>query len=91
MKTSQRKAIVNYFKNKNSHPTAREIYEAVSSKNGMISLTTFYNTLSFMKKKGIVRELAIANFDHKIFRRWTKNRCQNVVHKNKGGSFNKPA
>lgn len=67
MKTPQRKIIINYLKNNTSHPTAREIYDAVSQKNGMISLATVYNTLSLMKKKGIVRELAITNFDHKRY------------------------
>lgn len=67
MKTPQRKTILNYLNNNSSHPTAREIYEAVSQKNGMISLATVYNTLSLMKKKGIVRELAITNFDHKRY------------------------
>lgn len=67
MKTPQRKIILNYLKNNKSHPTVREIYDAVSQKNGMISLATVYNTLSFMKKKGLVRELAITNFDHKRY------------------------
>jgi len=67
MKTPQRKTIINYLKNNTSHPTAREIYEAVSQKNGMISLATVYNTLSLMKKKGIVRELAITNLGHKRY------------------------
>jgi len=67
MKTPQRKIIVNYLKNNSSHPTAREIYDAVSQKNGIISLATVYNTLSLMKKEGMVRELAITNFDHKRY------------------------
>jgi Fur family peroxide stress response transcriptional regulator len=67
MKTPQRKTIINYLKDNTSHPTAREIYHAVSQKNGMISLATVYNTLSLMKKNGIIRELAIANFDQKRY------------------------
>lgn len=67
MKTPQRKTIVNYLKNNSSHPTAREIYDAVSQKNGMISLATVYNTLFLMKKNGTVRELAVVNLDHKRY------------------------
>jgi Fur family transcriptional regulator, peroxide stress response regulator len=68
MKTIQRNSILNYLKNSTSHPTAKDIYMAVSKKEkDIISLATVYNTLTLMKKKGLVRELAIPNFDQKRY------------------------
>jgi Fur family transcriptional regulator, peroxide stress response regulator len=68
MKTNQRNSILNYLKKSTSHPTASDIYKALSKKdNDIISLATVYNTLSLMKKKGLVRELAIVNVDHKRY------------------------
>jgi Fur family transcriptional regulator, peroxide stress response regulator len=66
VKTPQRKLIFNYLKDNTSHPTARNIYD-VLSKNKSISMATVYNTLAMMKKKGLVRELAISSFDQKIY------------------------
>jgi Fur family peroxide stress response transcriptional regulator len=68
MKTIQRKLILNYLKNTTSHPTARDIFLALSEKeNSVISLATVYNTLAYMKKKGLVREIAIPSFSHKRY------------------------
>jgi|LAHR01.1.fsa_nt_gb Fur family peroxide stress response transcriptional regulator len=68
MKTSQRKAIQNYLKNNFSHPTARNIYDALSAKGkGKISLATVYNTLALLKEKGLVREIAISNSGQKRY------------------------
>ncbi|MBN1663730.1 MAG: transcriptional repressor [Deltaproteobacteria bacterium] len=68
MKTPQRNSVLNYLKNNTSHPTAREIYDAISKKDdGVVSLATVYNTLSLMKKKGLVRELAITDLDYKRY------------------------
>jgi Fur family transcriptional regulator, peroxide stress response regulator len=66
MKTPQRNTILAYLKDNTSHPTARDIYDALSKKE-MISMATVYNTLALMKKRGLVRELAITNFDHKKY------------------------
>lgn len=68
MKTTQRQIIYSYLKNNKSHPTARDIYEAISKKGcEKISFATVYNTLALMKKKGLVREVAIINFDQKRY------------------------
>jgi Fur family transcriptional regulator, peroxide stress response regulator len=68
MKTVQRNSIHNYLKNSTSHPTAKDIYMAVSKKDkDIISLATVYNTLAMMKRRGLVRELAIPNFDQKRY------------------------
>lgn len=41
---------------------------AISKKEkDIISLATVYNTLALMKKRGLVRELAIPNFDQKRY------------------------
>lgn len=56
-KTIQRKAIGDYLAHNQSHPSVNEIYEAVSKKGAVLSMTTVYNTLSFLKKRGMVKEL----------------------------------
>lgn len=68
MKTIQRNSILNYLKSTTSHPTAKEIFTALCEKeNFVISMATVYNTLKLMKKKGLVRELALPNFDFKRY------------------------
>lgn len=68
MKTAQRNTILNYLKNDTSHPTAKEIYMGISQKEkDSISLATVYNTIALMKKRGMVREIAIPDFDQKRY------------------------
>jgi len=69
MKTVQRIAIQNFLKDCSSHPTAKEIYISITRdrKFENLSMATVYNTLEYMKKKGLVRELAVPNFDHKRY------------------------
>jgi len=69
MKTAQRIVIRNFLKDNSSHPTAKEIYIAVTRdrKFENLSMATVYNTLEYMKKKGLVRELAVPNFDYKRY------------------------
>ena len=56
-KTAQRNTITTFLAGNRSHPTAQEIYAAVSETLTTISLTTVYNTLNLLKKQGVVREL----------------------------------
>jgi Fur family peroxide stress response transcriptional regulator len=57
--TPQRLAILNCLKGNKSHPSAEDIYKAVSKKFPTMSFATVYNTLEALKKKGRVQELTI--------------------------------
>jgi Fur family peroxide stress response transcriptional regulator len=55
--TPQRIAILDYLEGNKDHPSAEEIYRAVSEKFPTMSFATVYNTLSALKNKGSVCEL----------------------------------
>lgn len=57
--TPQRLAILEYLKDNREHPSAADIYAAVSEKFPTMSFATVYNTLKALKKKDNVQELAI--------------------------------
>ena len=57
--TPQRLAILNYLEGNKTHPSAEEIYKAVSKKFPTMSFATVYNTLEKLKEKGIVAELNV--------------------------------
>ena len=57
--TPQRLAILEYLERNESHPSASEIFKAVSEKYPMMSFATVYNTLEALREKGQVLELSI--------------------------------
>ena len=57
--TPQRLAILEYLEGNKSHPSASDIYKAVSKTHPMISFATVYNTLDSLKEKKQVLELFI--------------------------------
>ena len=57
--TPQRLAIVEYLERNESHPSASEIFKAVSEKYPMMSFATVYNTLEALREKGQLLELSI--------------------------------
>jgi len=57
--TPQRLAIIEYLEGNKSHPSAADIYKAVSEKYPMMSFATVYNTLEKLREKGQVLELSI--------------------------------
>ncbi|MBF0559575.1 MAG: transcriptional repressor [Nitrospirae bacterium] len=57
--TPQRIAILDYLKDNIEHPSADDIYKAVSLKYPTMSFATVYNTLEALRKKGGVTELTI--------------------------------
>jgi Fur family peroxide stress response transcriptional regulator len=57
--TPQRLAILEYLKDNRDHPSAADIYAAVSEKFPTMSFATVYNTLKALKKKDNVIELTI--------------------------------
>ena len=58
-RTPQRLAILEYLEGNTSHPSAEDIYRAVSKKYHSMSFATVYNTLNMLAKAGTIRELTI--------------------------------
>lgn len=57
--TPQRLAILDYLQGNKSHPSAADVYKAVSDKFPTMSFATVYNTMETLKNMGMVRELSI--------------------------------
>jgi len=57
--TPQRLAIMEYLEDNKTHPSAADVYRAVSEKFPTMSFATVYNTLDTLKSVGKVRELSI--------------------------------
>lgn len=57
--TPQRIAILTYLEGNREHPSAEDIYRAVSRKFPTMSFATVYNTLEALREKGRVLELSI--------------------------------
>ncbi|ALS29595.1 peroxide-responsive transcriptional repressor PerR [Paenibacillus cisolokensis] len=55
--TPQRHAILSYLMNSMTHPTADEIYKALSPSFPSMSVATIYNNLRLFVEAGLVREL----------------------------------
>jgi len=60
--TPQRLAILEHLEGNKDHPSAEDIYKAVSRKFPTMSLATVYNTLATLKQRGLVRELTVDPF-----------------------------
>jgi Fur family peroxide stress response transcriptional regulator len=57
--TPQRLAILEYLDGNKEHPSAEDVYKAVSRKFPTMSLATVYNTLMILKERGLVKELTM--------------------------------
>ncbi|MCL5062188.1 MAG: transcriptional repressor [Nitrospiraceae bacterium] len=57
--TPQRLAILDYLDGNKEHPSAEDIYRAVSKKFPTMSFATVYNTLETLRQRGGVLELTI--------------------------------
>ncbi|MEW6455696.1 MAG: Fur family transcriptional regulator [Acidobacteriota bacterium] len=57
--TPQRIAIVKFLEGNTSHPSAEDIYNAISKIYPSISFATVYNTLKALHEKGEILELSI--------------------------------
>ncbi len=55
--TPQRMAILNYLEGNKEHPSAEDIYRAITKLFPTMSLATVYNTLETLKEHGQIREL----------------------------------
>ena len=58
-RTPQRLAILEFLEGNTSHPSAEDIYRAVSVKYQSMSFATVYNTIHALTKAGVLRELTI--------------------------------
>jgi len=82
--TSQRYAVMAFLMERNSHPTAAEIFEAVNRVDPRSSRATTYNNLRDLVLAGLVREVAVegraARFDAKgvPHHHFICDRCGNV-------------
>ncbi|MCX7857534.1 MAG: transcriptional repressor [Deltaproteobacteria bacterium] len=57
--TPQRLAIIEYLKNNKEHPSALDVFKAISNRFPTISFATVYNTLEMLKNKGFIVELTV--------------------------------
>jgi Fur family peroxide stress response transcriptional regulator len=57
--TPQRIAIFDYLEGNKNHPSADDIYRAVSERFPTMSFATVYNTLAALRDRGDVQELTI--------------------------------
>lgn len=58
-RTPQRLAIFDYLQGNTSHPSAEDIFRAVSKKYQSMSFATVYNTLNALARAGTLREITI--------------------------------
>ena len=58
-RTPQRLAILDYLDGNTLHPSAEEVYLAVTKKYCSLSFATVYNTLNALAQAGAVRELTL--------------------------------
>ncbi len=58
-RTPQRLAILEYLEGNTSHPSAEDVFRAVSKKYQSMSFATVYNTLHVLTQAGMLRELTI--------------------------------
>lgn len=57
--TNQRVEILNYLKDKTTHPTVDEVYEGVRKKLTRISKATVYQNLKFLAENGLIQEVNV--------------------------------
>ncbi len=57
--TPQRIAIFDYLEGNREHPSAEDIFRAVSRKFPTMSIATVYNTLAALRDRGRLKELTI--------------------------------
>jgi Fur family iron response transcriptional regulator len=58
--SAQRLAVASYVLDTGEHPSAEEVLRQAKTRLPMISRATVYNTLNLFAKKGLIRELVLA-------------------------------
>src|SRR5687768_10398478 len=61
--TPQRLAVYRFLTSVTTHPTAQQVYEALSPEHPSLSLATVYNTLEMLVGLGVVNALGTAGDD----------------------------
>ena len=59
--TRQRKVVLDVVQSGDTHPTAGEVFAAARKLMPAISFATVYNSLRYLKKEGLVREVAFGS------------------------------
>ena len=83
--TPQRIAILDYLEGNKKHPSAEDVYKAVSKRFPTMVLATVYNTLSALERRGQLLKLTIgpgkARYDPNTFphHHLICNRCKTIV------------
>ena len=62
----QRVMILEYLRTMRNHPTAEQIYDALSQSEQSISLATVYNTLGLFEQKGLLQVLSVGENEHRF-------------------------
>lgn len=57
--TAQRRAVCNFLAETPTHPSAYQVYDALSSDNPEISRATVYNTLNTLRDLGAIVEISV--------------------------------
>ena len=55
--TPQRVAMLEFLASVHTHPTAEEIFKALTKEDPQVSVATVYNNLNLFIKEGVVKEL----------------------------------
>ncbi len=57
--TPQRQAVLEFLRGNTSHPSALDVFNALSSRFPGMSFATVYNILDALREKGVIRELSV--------------------------------
>ncbi|HZZ85138.1 MAG TPA: Fur family transcriptional regulator [Anaeromyxobacteraceae bacterium] len=58
--SAQRRAVAEYVLDTVAHPSADRVFEVVAARNPRISRATVYNTLNLLVRRGLLKQLVIA-------------------------------
>ncbi len=58
--SAQRRAVAEFVLDTTAHPSADHVFEEVAARHPRISRATVYNTLNLLVRKGLLRQLVLA-------------------------------
>ena len=58
--SAQRRAVAEFVLDTTAHPSADRVFEEVAARHPRISRATVYNTLNLLVRKGLLRQLVLA-------------------------------
>lgn len=59
--TPQREVVLNVVNDSDQHPTASEVFQLARKRLPKISYATVYNSLRYLKDRGLIREITFGN------------------------------